>query len=280
MKKLCIYHGNCSDGFTAAWIVWRALGETNVEFHAGVYQTSPPDVTGRDVIIVDFSYKRPVLLEMAQQARSILILDHHKSAIEDLVDLPLNVTTVFDLNRSGAMITWDYYNPELPPPPLVNYIQDRDLWKFLLANTREIQACVFSYEYTFENWNMLMNMDLNTLVQDGKAIERRYFKDMNELLPIVTRTMMIGGYKVKVANLPYTFSSDAAGKLAIDEPFAACYWDTEKTRIFSLRSRENGVDVSQIASLYGGGGHARASGFAVLHEVAQQMEIHNAVNPS
>lgn len=25
-KPLCIYHGNCADGFTAAWIVRKALG--------------------------------------------------------------------------------------------------------------------------------------------------------------------------------------------------------------------------------------------------------------
>ena len=83
MKKLCIYHGNCADGFGAAYAVWKRYGEA-VEFYPGVYQQDPPDVTGRDVIMVDFSYKRPVIEQMAQDANSILILDHHKSAEEDL----------------------------------------------------------------------------------------------------------------------------------------------------------------------------------------------------
>ena len=83
---LCIYHGNCADGFGAAWAVRAALKD--VEFFTGHYGDDPPDVTGRHVIMVDFSYKRPVLDRMAMAARSILILDHHKSAAEDLVGIP------------------------------------------------------------------------------------------------------------------------------------------------------------------------------------------------
>ncbi len=85
MKTLCIYHGNCQDGFAAAWTARqiRAFGD-RVEFYPGVYQDAPPNVTSRDVVFVDFSYKRSVLEEMAANARSIVIFDHHKSAEEDL----------------------------------------------------------------------------------------------------------------------------------------------------------------------------------------------------
>ena len=102
MKTLCIYHGNCADGFGAAWAVRKALGAENVDFHAGVYQSPPPDVTDRDVIMVDFSYKRDVVAEMAEKARRVLILDHHKSAFEDLGDA--------FLNADGAGFNYDRYN--------------------------------------------------------------------------------------------------------------------------------------------------------------------------
>ena len=65
MKTLCIYHGNCADGFGAAWAIRHALGDT-VEFMAGVYQQEPPDVAGRDVILVDFSYKAAVIEQNGQ----------------------------------------------------------------------------------------------------------------------------------------------------------------------------------------------------------------------
>lgn len=270
---MCIYHGNCADGFSAAWTVHRALGG-NVEFVAGVHQQPPPDVTDKRVVIVDFSYKRPVLLEMAKQAKEIVIIDHHKTAQADLVDLPDNVKTIFDMEHSGAMLTWHYFFPGETPPKLIEHVQDRDLWKFKLPFTREIQAAVFSHEYTFENWNWLMlKASIDELIAEGKVIERKHFKDMHELLKVTARWMNIGGYDVRAANLPYTFSSDAAHELAIGGSFGACYWDTPTGRVFSLRSTETGIDVSDVAKEFGGGGHKHAAGFSIPFSRASEFEL-------
>ena len=268
---ICIYHGNCVDGFGAAWVVRKALGE--VEFFPGVHSEAPPDVTGKDVIFVDFSYKRPVLLEMATKANSILILDHHKSAQDDLVDLPSNVKTVFDMSRSGVMLAWDWFFPNQDPPRLLLHIEDRDLWRFALENTRQIQANLFSYPYDFAVWDDIIATPVDDLVAEGNAIERKHFKDMHELLGVTTREMVIGGHTIPVANLPYTFSSDAGHALAKGRPFAACYWDTPEGRVFSLRSSDAGVDVAEVAVMYGGGGHRNASGFKVSYEQAKTFEV-------
>ncbi len=268
---ICIYHGNCADGFGAAWAVRKALGD--IEFFPGVYQSPPPDVGGKDVVMVDFSYKRPVLDQMAADARSILIIDHHKTAAEDLVNLPENVVCKFDMNHSGAMLTWNHFFPSDPPPTLLLHIEDRDLWRFALQNTRQIQANVFSYPYDFQVWDKLMAADLSLLASEGEAIERKHFKDINELVGVTARDMLIGGHRVPVANLPYTLVSDAAHKLAKGKPFAACYWDTPKGRVFGLRSDENGIDVSEVAKQYGGGGHRNAAGFTVSFNIAMAFEI-------
>ena len=270
MKKLCIYHGNCADGFTSAWVVRRALGE-DVDFHAGVYQDAPPDVEGRDVVMVDFSYKRPVLEQIRDRAASVLILDHHKTAEADLRDLP-GVVSVFDMNRAGARITWDHYFPNQEPPKLLLHVEDRDLWRFALRKTREIQASVFAYPYEFKVWDFLMSADLDQLAIEGEAIERKHFKDIRELVGVVTRRMNIGGHNVPIANLPYTLTSDAGHHLAKGEPFAGCYWDTPQGRVFSLRSTDEGLDVSAIAKLYGGGGHRNASGFRLSYADAAKLE--------
>lgn len=272
MSKICIYHGNCADGFTSAWVVRKALGE-DVQFHAGVYQDAPPDVEGKDVLLVDFSYKRSVLEEMRDKAASIVVLDHHKTAEADLKDLR-GVQSIFDMDRSGARITWDYFFPNMPPPQLLLHVEDRDLWRFAIRKTREIQASVFAYPYEFKTWDYLMSVNTDILAQEGEVIERKHFKDIRELVKVVTRRMVIGGYNVPVANLPYTFTSDAGHLLAKGEAFAACYWDTPQGRVFSLRSTDDGVDVSEVAEQYGGGGHAHSSGFrssypdALLFEVA------------
>ena len=277
MKKLCIYHGNCADGFGAAFAVRVGLGSDNVEFHAGIYQDSAPDVENKDVIMVDFSYKRDVLIKMAERAKSILIIDHHKSAKADLVDLPANVETIFNMEKSGAVMAWEYFNPDKKIPKLFLHIQDRDLWQFKLPHTREIQAAVFSYPYDFNVWEKLIEHAQNTnhLVNEGVAIERKHFKDINEFIGVAAYRDMIAGYEVPVLNAPYFWSSDAGHIMGENESFAACYWDTPKGRVYSLRSSEAGIDVSEIAAKFGGGGHHHAAGFSVsfsdLHLVAKKL---------
>jgi len=257
---LCIYHGNCADGFGAAWVVRRAFPDA--EFYPGVYQNDPPDVTGRDVMMVDFSYKKPVVAGMIERANSVSIIDHHKSAIDDLKDLQ-GLDATFDVEHSGAMLTWLKLFPKATPPMLLRHIEDRDLWRFALPGTREIQAAVFSYPYDFGVWDRLMLTDTDFLATEGMAIERKHFKDIHELVGVVTREFVIGGHRVKVANLPYTLTSDAGHLLAQGMPFGGCYWDTPDGRVFSLRSTDEGLDVSEIAKQYGGGGHRNASGFRV-----------------
>jgi len=268
MSILCIYHGNCADGFTAAWVVSKALPDA--EFYEGHYGSPPPDCTGRDVLMVDFSYKRPVLLEIAAQAKSVLILDHHKSAQADLVDLPSNVTAIFDMGRSGARMTWDYFldMEGNAPSKLIQHVEDRDLWRFKNENTRAFQANLFSYEYTFANWDAIGKIcsdaaEYQRFVAEGEAIERKHFKDVRELIAAAAMRGTIGGIDVPVLNAPYFYSSDAGHIMAQGEPFAACYWDTPKGRVYSLRSSDEGMDVSEIAVAYGGGGHRNAAGFTL-----------------
>ena len=154
------------------------------------------------------------------------------------------------------------------------HIEDRDLWRFALPYTREIQACVFSHPCDFRVWDSLISAgpnEINGFIREGQAIERKHHKDITELVGVTKREMVIGGHAVPVANLPYTLASDAGHLMAQGKPFAACYWDTPQGRVFSLRSTDDGLDVSEIAKAYGGGGHRNASGFRVSfgHELTQ-----------
>ena len=291
-RPLVIYHGNCADGFSAAWCFWRKYG-ANADYLAGVYQRPPPDVAGRDVYLVDFSYKRSVVESMLRSARTVTLIDHHKTALDDLQPLKEQMVVTnggcishsaepnadnfgwfCDLDHSGSMLAWKFLFPDEAPPLLLSHIEDRDLWRFRLPGTREIQAAVFSHEYTFEAWDTLMRanqFDLVKMSAAGTAIERKHHKDVRELVQVCKRRMVIGGTEVWVASLPYTLTSDAGHLMAAGEPFAACYWDTAEGRVFSLRSQDDGVDVSAVAALYGGGGHVHAAGFKVPrnHQLAQ-----------
>lgn len=269
MKPLCIYHGNCADGFAAAWVFRRKFG-SEIDFHPGVYQQPPPPVAGRSIFMTDFSYKRNVVEDMLKSADSVTLIDHHKTALEDLQGV-LGMEHCA-LERSGAMLAWKFCFPGEEPPQLIKHIEDRDLWLFQLPKTREIQAAVFSYPYDFEVWDKLMAMPVEELALQGEAIERKHHKDISELLGVTKRRMVIGGHNVPIANLPYTLVSDAAHAMTKGEPFAGCYWDTPEGRVFGLRSTDEGVDVSEVAKQYGGGGHRNASGFKVPFAKALEFE--------
>lgn len=273
-KGICIYHANCADGVSAAWAVWKAMGE-RLDYHPGVHDTPPPPVHGREVILVDFSYPRPLMEQLAAQAKRVLLLDHHQTARDNLQPLLDSgvIDGVIDLDRSGAMLAWNHFHPHEPPPRLLCHVQDRDLWQWRLRGTREILAALLSYPYTFEDWDRLMAADPETLYQEGVPIVRKQRKDIEEILPQVTRRMRIGGYVVPVANLPPNMAADGANRLARDAPFAAAYWDGPQLRTFSLRSRNDGVDVAKIAQSYGGGGHRNAAGFRLPYARWHEFEL-------
>ena len=99
------------------------------------------------------------------------------------------------------------------------------------------------------------------LVNQGAAMEKLFVAQI-ETLKREAFTAEIGGYMVPVVNAPYIFASELAGALAEDHPFAATYYFNGKEEVWSLRSRgESGIDVSDIAQQYGGGGHKNAAGF-------------------
>jgi uncharacterized protein len=271
-QPLVIHHSPCLDGFTAAWAMW--LKHPDAEFVPGVYGQDPPDCTGRDVYLLDFSYKRGVMLSIVEVAKSVLVLDHHKTAAAEINPLlGHGVEGIFDMDKSGARLAWEYFHPGVAVPRLVHYVEDRDLWRFSLWGSCEVNAALFSYDYSFEQWSRLSEgmqrsidgpIGLDMFITAGEAILRKQDKDVRELIGMTKMRRSIGGVMVPCANLPYTLASDAANLMAEGEPFAATYYnDADDHAVFSLRSREGGVDVSEVAKLYGGGGHKHAAGFRI-----------------
>jgi len=264
-KPLVVYHKNCVDGFSAAWCFWDRFKDT-VEYFPGSYNVGElPDFSGRIVYMVDFSYPADLTMSIIDEAKYVCVIDHHKTAFERLSNIiHANFKLIYDVDKSGAMLAWEFLNGRMEPPELLKYVQDRDLWTKKLPNCDAVAMALFAHTYDFEKYEYLMKeCPINTLIMEGWAILRKFEKDLEELLGQVVRMMDIGGHVVPVANLPYMYASEGATRLAKGFPFAATYYDTDTNRVFSLRSTPEGMDVSQIASAYGGGGHRNASGFKV-----------------
>jgi oligoribonuclease NrnB/cAMP/cGMP phosphodiesterase (DHH superfamily) len=255
---IVIYHANCADGFTAAWAARHTYGDA-ARYVPANYGEAPPDVSGYDVVIVDFSYPRETLLAMSAQARSILVLDHHKTAAADLAGLPF---ATFDMARSGAGLAWDILRGSVRPW-LVDYVEDRDLWRFALPQSKEINAWISTVPRgDFARWDALDMEGPDQAAIKGAAVlacVEGYVRDMSAQ----ARNVEFAGHTVPIVNAPFPMISELVGHLAETAPFAIG-WSMRRDGQFSysLRSRgADGVDVSEIAKRYGGGGHRNAAGF-------------------
>lgn len=291
MSTIVIYHGNCIDGFTAAWTCWKKFGD-EAEYIAAQHGDAPPDVAGKDVYIVDFSYKRQQLIEMHRHAKSLLVLDHHKSAEESLRGLDY---CTFDMDRSGAGLAWDHFFGNDERTWLVDYVEDRDLWRFKLPHSKKVNAYISTVTQTFEEWANLANTPKYETIARGEYIYayiNRYVREMKKQ----ARVVEFEDYWVPIVNAPYINISELVGALA-EENCMKCkgegelsvthYYPKEQTSVhqcrnckgigqtpfamgwfqrgdglyaYSLRSRGE-FDVSVLAKRHGGGGHKNAAGF-------------------
>jgi oligoribonuclease NrnB/cAMP/cGMP phosphodiesterase (DHH superfamily) len=276
MKPLCIYHGLCADGFTAAWVVWKCFGDGKVDFHAASHGDPPPEVEGRDVYLVDFSYPRPIMEEMIRRTRKLTVIDHHITAAQELEGLIRNdgvVDGVFDMDKAGCLLTWEWFFKDREPQQVLLTVNDRDLWKFELPWTREIFLALTSYPYEFAIWDTLMEADrFESLRQDGVALERKQQKDIAEIVSAGRHLITLAGHSVPACNVPPIWASDAGNIMAQGHPFAACFWIDGDKIAFSLRSAPEGLDVSEVAKRFGGGGHRHAAGFKLPWTAYRSIE--------
>jgi oligoribonuclease NrnB/cAMP/cGMP phosphodiesterase (DHH superfamily) len=280
MKPLVLFHASCNDGFCAAWI-YRRFVNPECEFRAVQYGWEPPAVDDREVVILDFSFERALLLEMQERARSLLVLDHHQTAAADLEGLDF---CVFDLSKSGARLTWEhFFDPQASasidiPPWLVDYTEDKDLWRWNLPDSRAINATLESYPRLFHIWDGIARRSPEELAIEGKAILR--FQD-RLIRPRVKNHSWahIGGFQVPVTNST-GLSSEIGNRMAQGHPFAAVFFIRPDGKVvYNLRSTgDEAIDVSEIAHQYGGGGHKNAAGFTI--DTMIPMEVQPPPDPS
>ncbi|MBX3123073.1 MAG: phosphohydrolase [Nitrospira sp.] len=250
---LILYHAECADGFGAAWAIWRRYPDA--EYRPVKHGEAPPtNLAGHHIVMVDFSYNRSTLEAMAKDAASLVVLDHHITAEQALADLPY---AYFDLNKSGAVLGWEWAHDE-PAPWLLRYIQDKDLWHWALPNSREISAALASHPFDFELWTRFEQRELE---REGRAILRYENELVTKLASHATLVEFEGATVPSVQSSVLT--SQIGERLSAEHPFCVIWHDRNGRRYFSMRSREEGTDVGAIAASFGGGGHTHAAGFSV-----------------
>ena len=255
-----IYHANCTDGFGAAYAAWKCLGN-KAEYLAAKHGDLPPDVRGKNVAILDFSYDNPTTKSMIESADDLIIIDHHKSAVVELHDIS---NAHFDMTKSGAMLAWEFFHPGKEPPKFIKYIEDRDLWKWELPYSKEFAAAFDMVPFDFEEFSLFEDDSVfDDAVKRGSYI-LSYSKTVIKKVCDNAVERTYSGKKVLVVNSSH-WMSEIGSQLSPNCDFALIwYYDhiSNNTKV-SLRSFHDHVDVSEIAKKHGGGGHKKAAGFTL-----------------
>lgn len=267
MNNTVIYHGNCDDGFGAAWVLNNHL-QGQIQFYADMHQEPPPWglIDDQNIWIVDFAYPRTVMEEIIERARYVIWIDHHDTAIRESGDLRANhLTSVLDRNLSGSMLTWYFCHPNTVPPQMLEYIQDRDLWKNELPFIDEVTIARRSYPMSFNIWDEFMTYPgMDVLFAEGKSLWR-YFQQVMESFLERLHPVQLKGIEGLGANVPYPFQSDFANLVSrrFTIPFGAAYWELASGDWQFSLSSSGDFHVGELAHRYGGGGHAGCAGFKV-----------------
>jgi len=255
-----IYHANCTDGFGSAFSAWKLLGN-RAEYHARSHGDKPPNVKGKNVVILDFSFDNKTTKKLIKEANNLLVIDHHKSAMVELHDIS---NAIFDMSKSGATMAWEFFHPGKEPPKFIQYITDRDLWKWELPYSKEFSAAFDMVPFEFEEFEKYEDDSVfDDAVKRGSFI-LAYSKTVVKKVCEKAVSRKYKGMDVLVVNSSH-WMSEIGAKLSPDCDFALIWYydhNEQRTKV-SLRAFHDHIDVSEIAKAFKGGGHKKAGGFTL-----------------
>lgn len=264
-QTVILYHGKCVDGFGAAYAAWKKLGAEAEYIPVSYGKPLPEKMEGRDVFFVDFCPEADELEAFSKGPKSITILDHHHGMQSVATRFP----GIFDPSHSGATLSWEYFHPNEPVPALLTYVEDGDLYRYSLPETRDVYSALIVEPYDFARWDEIAKtLDdpaaSKTFLEKASAFTE-YFEKLSDLSVAGTDFVRFEGYECPfaVTHPTMTMKSYVGHLLYTKYPPIALIVSAHPNG-FGVSIRGNGsVDVSKIAAKYGGNGMHDAAGFFV-----------------
>ena len=274
-QPLVIYHGRrCPDGFAAALAAWLFY-EGRAEFlgldHGDIKSLDDlPALSGRAVYILDFSFSPDIMRGIADRAAKLVLLDHHKSAAEKLSGFACRCGVIhFDMDKSGARLAWEFFQPARPLPDLVRFVEDRDIWVWQFPESAGFLAALDMEAFEFARWAEIAAfspLQLTSFMARGQAMDEKFSKlaaDIAEGAQPVT----FNGQRGLMVNAPGVFHSLIGNMLSEKSGTFALMWVAAKDGVVKVGLRsQRGFDCIALAESMGGGGHAQACGFKMGKE--------------
>ena len=283
--KVYVLHHKDMDGYFAAAAHLQRFkpnidsGEMTVEYIPVVYNKPIPEIPdGEDVqvIIVDFSYSREILIDLQSRVGNLLVIDHHATAERQLQGLDF---CVFDMTKSGNILSWDYFNPGIDPPTVHVLAQDYDLYTKLFKDSEYLEAGIQASGH----WNDLMfyfelqnNPDkVAETINVGKIIYTHEYNQCEYVLK-GKQFKVIDFFGIKTALVNWTGNPNMLSEVIYNTGEVQAVL-SYKVRIngnykFSFRAPKNsGLGLDLIAEKFGGGGHESSAGFEINEEVSYEL---------
>lgn len=291
MKKLILTHANCVDGCCSRAILetkYRDEAEYLAVEHTDYDPKFPEKVTqllketekfqNTEIIMSDICLPLEWINRFLDKNNKVTIIDHHKTAINTIHELnsridrgeKINVDIHFsqDNKVSGAYLTWNYVNPSIIPPNVINYISEGDTWNFVHEETKPFYTGLLDNkepnDYTSNDWlELIKNEDkVQAIIAHGKPIHEQFMQEVNSFLPKAQSIKLDGRYglmvfapsqyRSEVGNLLARTSGDFGLVVGISDGIVSC-------RLNSVAPTE----IDDIAKKFGGGGHAQSSAFKI-----------------
>lgn len=300
------YHFPCVDGIFSALSAHLHFKGTSADVRfqpLTVYAKHSPDelkLQGNETVyMLDFAGPPGFAIQLAERCREVIVLDHHKTAMEDIGPAerrPANLKVTFDMERSGATIARDHFQPCLDESvdKMVRMVEDGDLWRWRIADSKPFYAGLNTIELNF-NWlenpgifDTLIALNVAAIVDAGKVIQREQalqiesrLKESFEISFEEVDPNWGGCMAVRADGLQH-LRSEIGNQLAqqslttgLRGMSCVAYVEPAMGDDEQIKLSFRGVgdeDTTPIAKHFGGGGHAKASSCIVGVDVFEAMQ--------
>jgi len=291
-----LYHGSrCADGLSAACVVKHYYHENDLDmpqFKAVRYGEPFPDIDceNKNVLIVDFSFDEKTINDLILKTKDgLLIIDHHQTSEDNLKNIPEKYK-LFDKTYCGATLAWKYFFPTVKQPEFLDYIEAYDLWKL-------------NSQLDWKSFNLVLS-DLVGYSGDGTEAMLEIFIDCLHNKATIKKLLKVGKIMQNVQQTHVERHTNRSMIIDCEDPLkiksqltiAFCnttvypneisekllknpnidlvlvyYSDFSNNYKFSARSRD--YPSNKFSELFGGGGHAKASGFAYTGDLTKNFII-------
>lgn len=269
---MIIFHHNDGDGKCAASLILTNadhVDEYPITLFEINYGTEFPFElihANEQVFILDYSISTGEMDKLYEITDKIVWIDHHKTAILDYEKYGRDIPGIRRIGTAGCVLTYEYLNgATCDIPYFVQLIGAFDVWNFTGCCEADAK-------------NFIKGLDILDTHPESSIWKSLY--DTNEVEDIIeTGTMLrayddfidkkrceakgfdyeLNGYKCFCLNQSRVSGDTFKSVEGNYDVYIGFSYDG-KNWAYSLRSARPCVDVSELAAIYGGGGHVGAAG--------------------